>query len=79
MQPVYPFQAICADYFQTGGQHYCVIVDRYSNWPTVDKSKDGASGLIASLRRIFSTFGISEELTSDGGTEFTASQTEKSL
>ena len=77
--PIYPFQAICSDYFHYGGQHYCVIVDRYSNWPTVEKSKDGASGLVASLRRVFVTFGISEELTSDGGTEFTASQTKQFL
>ena len=77
--PIYPFQAICADYFHYGGQHYCVMVDRYSNWPTVEKSKDGANGLITSLRRIFVTFGICEELTSDGGTEFTASQTKQFL
>ena len=35
----------------------------------------GANGLIACLRRIFATFGIPEELSSDGGPEFTASQT----
>ena len=77
--PVYPFQAVCADFFHTCGQYYCVIVDRYSNWPIVDKSKEGAAGLITSLRKTFITFGISEELTSDGGPEFSASQTEKFL
>ena len=77
--PVYPFQAVCADFFHICGQYYCVIVDRYSNWPIVDKSKEGAAGLITSLRKTFITFGISEELTSDGGPEFSASQTEKFL
>ena len=70
--PVYPFQCICADYFTYRGMNYLVIVDRYSNWPIVERAHDGAAGLIACLRRTFSTFGIPDELSSDGGPEFTA-------
>jgi hypothetical protein len=51
------------------------VVDRYSNWPIVEQSANGANGLIAALRRIFVTFGISDELTSDGGPEFTSGAT----
>jgi hypothetical protein len=75
VQPEYPFQCIAADYFTYRGQHYLVVVDRYSNWPIVEHAANGASGLITALRRTFVTFGISDELSSDGGPEFTAGAT----
>lgn len=78
-QPCYPFQCIAADYFHYKGNNYLVIVDRYSNWPIVERAGEGALGLVTSLRRVFVTFGISDELTSDGGPEFTASATQKFL
>ena len=55
---VYPFQAICADYFSYRGHHYLVAVVEYNS--------DGSKGLIAALRREFVTFGIVKELSSDG-------------
>ena len=73
--PAYPFQYIAADFFHFRGHNYLVIVDRYSNWPIVEEASNGAAGLITALRRTFVTYGISEELTSDGGPEFTASAT----
>ena len=33
VEPEYPFQCICADFFSYKGIHYLIIVDRYSNWP----------------------------------------------
>ncbi|KAK7489608.1 hypothetical protein BaRGS_00019242 [Batillaria attramentaria] len=72
MNPAYPFQCIVADYFHFRGHNYLVAVDRYSNWPIVEEASHGAAGLIAALRRIFVTYGISDELTSDGGPEFTS-------
>ena len=72
VEPLYPFQCLCADYFQHKGQTYLVMVDRYSNWPIVERATDGAKGLVASLRRAFATYGIPDELSSDGGPEFTA-------
>ena len=77
--PAYPFQLICADYFHFRGQNYLVIVDRYSNWPIVEHAADGSKGLITSLRRTFVTFGIPEELASDGGPEFIATDTRRFL
>ena len=65
VMPAYPFQCIASDFFQYAGHHYLVAVDRYSNWPIVERC-DGANGLITALRTTFITFGISEELTSDG-------------
>ena len=55
------------------------MVDRYSNWPVVDKAEGGSKGLILCLKRIFVTFGIAEELASDGGTELTSHETSKFL
>ena len=75
IQPAYPFQCICADYFTLGEVTYLVIVDRYSNWPIVHQATGGAAGLITALKSAFVTYGIPEELASDGGPEFTASIT----
>ena len=75
VNPAYPFQCIVTDYFHYKGHNYLVAVDRYSNWPIVEEAAHGAAGLIAALRRIFVTYGISDELTSDGGPEFTSLMT----
>ncbi|GFN83679.1 transposon tf2-11 polyprotein [Plakobranchus ocellatus] len=79
ISPAYPFQCIVADYFHCRGHTYLVAVDRYSNWPIVEQAAHGADGLVAALRRIFVTYGISDELTSDGGPEFTSLTTATSL
>lgn len=79
VMPAYPFQCIASDFFQYAGHHYLVAVDRYSNWPIVERASDGAQGLITALRTAFITFGISEELTSDGGPQYTANATQKFL
>lgn len=43
------------------------------------KSESGAEGLVKRLRETFVTFGIPEELTSDGGPQFTAGKTQEFL
>ena len=73
--PTYPFQCICADFFTSKGVAYLCAVDRYSNWPIIEKSGGGAKGLIDSLRRTFVTYGIPDEIASDGGPEFTSNDT----
>ncbi len=73
--PVYPFQSICADYFHYKGTYYLVIVDWYSNWPTVEQTSGGATGLVTCLRHCFVTYGIPDELSTDGGPEFVAALT----
>ena len=79
VQPEYPFQYICADFFHYKGINYLVVVDRYSNWPIVERAQEGSKGLINCLRRTFTTFGIPDECASDGGPEFTASTTRQFL
>ena len=53
-----------------------VTVVRYSGWPIVHQSRDGTSGLVKRLREVFVTYGIADELSSDGGPLFTAEETE---
>ena len=61
------------------GKNYLVIIDRYSNWPIVVRSNDGSKGLVDCLRQTFATYGIPNELASDGGLEFTSQMTRKFL
>ena len=78
--PTTPFQMIFADYFQLRGNHYLVIGDRLSGWSEIlqmrkNQGSSGAKGLCEALRRIFATFGVPEEISSDGGPEFVAMET----
>ena len=73
----YPFQAVASDFCDFGGSHYLITVDRFSNWPTVSfvkprASSSGTKGLLGALRMLFGTFGIPEELSSDGGPEYSS-------
>ena len=82
--PSTPFEKIVADFFDFGGHHYLVIGDRLSGWPEVystpsGSASAGARGLVACLRKFIATFGVPEELSSDGGPEFTASETNNFL
>ncbi len=82
--PSTPFEAIFADFFQHGGHHYLVVGDRLSGWVEVFGSTSGthlagASGLVRHLRTFFATFGVPEELSSDGGPEFSAGCTQAFL
>ena len=75
----YPFQCVCVDYFHNKGCAYLVIVDRYTNWPILARARGGSKGLVEVLRHTFATYGIRDELASDGGPEFTAHETTKFL
>ena len=79
--PQFPFQMICADYFQYGGNNYLVVVDRYSNWPCVMQAPKGGDSrhLVSSIKAISEIFGIPEELSSDGGPQFTSYTTKSFL
>ncbi|CAC5375241.1 unnamed protein product [Mytilus coruscus] len=76
--PIYPLQCV-RRFFHFKGVNYLVVVDRYSNWPIIERAHNGAQGLIDCLRRTFVTYGIPDELSSDGGPGFTASTTRQFL
>ena len=78
--PTVPFEAIAADYCKAGGYNYLITVDRFSNRPDVrritqNSHNSGSLGLVKVMKRIFATFGVPEELSSDGGPEFAAKET----
>ena len=76
--PEYPFQSLCGDYCTLQGTNYLITVDRYSNWPSVQRGGPGeanSKGLITEIKKHCATFGIPEELSSDGGPQFTSKET----
>ena len=82
--PSTPFESVFADFFDYGGRHYLIVGDRLSGWVEVFGSTSGtdmagASGLIRHLRCFFGTFGVSEEIATDGGPEFMADRTQDFL
>ena len=79
--PKVPFEMICADVFNLHVKHYLVIGDRLSGWTEVVQVRpgthnSGAKGLCQTFRQIFATFGVPEEISSDGGPEFIAKETD---
>ena len=75
--PTAPFQAVASDYFQFQGKSYLLTVDRFSNWPDLREAaahsaNAGSEGLIKANRELFATFGVPEQLSSDGGPEYTS-------
>ena len=78
--PTTPFQLIFADYFQLHAKHFLVAGDRFSGWTEVIKvrcnaASSGSKGLCETLRNLMATFGVPEEITSDGGPEFISQET----
>ena len=75
--PGTPFEQIYADFFEFGGRHYLIIGDRLSGWSDIYASPTGtayagARGLVRCLRAFFGAYGVPEQISSDGGPEFTS-------
>ena len=73
--PTVPFELIFGDYFKLNGKFFLVIGDRLSGWTEIISVKpstctSGSKGLCDALRRVFQTFGVPDEISSDGGREF---------
>ena len=73
--PTWPYQQVCADYFQLGKKSYLIIVDRYSGWPHIYYCPTTADSkhLVATCRQLFTDRGAPEEFASDGGPQFVSS------
>ena len=69
--PEFPFQLVATDLFHMAGHTYIIYADRFSGWTEVATTKNPNTDTITNiLRRYFSTFGVPEELSSDGGPPF---------
>ena len=78
--PTVPFEMIFADFFKLVGKFFLIIGDRLSGWTEIISVKhgsdnSGSKGLCDAFRTVFQTFGVPDELTSDGGPEFIAAET----
>ena len=74
---IYPFESIFSDFFDSSDFHYLIAGDRLSGWVEVFSSpvktkNSGSHSLVSHLRSFFGCFGVPNELSSDGGPEFTA-------
>ena len=75
---------IFADYFKLEDKNFLIIGNRLSGWTEVfcnsgEDSAAGSKGLCKALRHVFTTFGVPDDLSSDGGPEFTSEETEDML
>ena len=75
MIPKVSFESIVCDYFHFKGWYYFVAADRLSGWTEQQRIKlgtndPGSKGLCKALWRIFVTFGVPVEISSDGGQSF---------
>ena len=82
--PNVPFQMIFADYCHLKGKAFLVFGDRLSGWTEVLRLKDslagsGSKGLCEALRKAFASFGVPEEISTDGGPELISKETEDFL
>ena len=79
--PSTPFEAVACDYFKFEGYYYFVAADRLSGWLEVNQTRvgtneSGSKGLCKALRRLMIQVGVPKEISSDGGPEFIAGETE---
>ena len=65
VQPEYPMQHVCMDYFQLNNKSYGIIVDRFSNWPII-YTGDSADDVCTVLTCLSRDYGIPESVSTDG-------------
>ena len=69
--PTLPFQQVVTDLFQLQGHTFLVYADRYSGWLDVYRaSGTDFTNIKKAFLAWFATYGIPEELASDGGPPF---------
>lgn len=69
-----PWSRIHIDYAgPMEGNYYLIVIDSYSKWPEVFKTKTiTADFTIRKLREVFARYGLPEVIVSDAGTQFTS-------
>ena len=74
--PMAPWQRVHVDFAGPfAGKMFLIVVDAHSKWPEVHiMSSTTAAKTIAVLREIFARYGLSQQLVSDNGPQFTAEE-----
>ena len=73
--PTYPFQKVCADYFETQRHSYLTYVDHFSGSISIFHFKSHqttSQNLISEFRSLFENYRAPEEFSSDGGPQFSS-------
>ena len=74
-QPEFPFQQTVTDLFDIKGNDYVVYADRYTGWiEAALLRRKTAQTINNALRRWYCTYGVPDELSSDGGPPFQSSE-----
>ena len=69
--PEFPFQKTVTELFDLHGKTYMEYEDRYPGWMEVTSLSSGkATAVCDALRNWFCTYGVPEEISSDGGPQF---------
>ena len=73
-RPSRPFEEHTADFRFYGGQCYLIIVNCYTDWPTIAPmgKNVNAAALVTVLRELFSRTAVSDLFWFDGGPQFTS-------
>ena len=78
--PSYPFQQICIDLFQIGHHQYASCVDRFTGWPLIYHMKQTTGKHIVTIcRQIAAFYGVPEEISTDGGPQFSSAEFQEFL
>ena len=73
--PSMPWQRIHIDFAGPfHGQMFLIVVDSYSKWPEVLPMKKTTDATIIELCRLFSCYGLPEQLVSDNGPQFVSEE-----
>ena len=66
--PEIPFEKVVSDLYQKSGHYYHIYADRFSGWTEVNKIQSPAFRHVKkNLQSWFKTYGVPEEISSDGG------------
>ena len=67
----FPFQTTVPDLFDLHGKTYMVYADRFIGWMEVTSQSSGKATVVCeALQNWFCTYGVPEEISSDGGPQF---------
>ena len=76
--PSHPWSRVHADFAMFRNMNYLVVVDSFSKWfEVVPMKSTTASRTVEELRKLFAQHGLPEELVSDNGPQFIASEFEE--
>ena len=76
--PNLPWYKVGSDLFELDGEHYCILVDYYSNFIEVSHLPDTSSKtVIKVLKAQFARHGIPKKLRSDNGPQYTSFEFKK--